>query len=265
MEIVGIEEARERAGLRLVYVAGVPSPWGEAAKGIFHVKQIPFAAVRMNPGDQAITEWTGSSSAPVVFYDAEPPRSGWAEILLLAERLAPKPALLPESAADRVLVFGLSHEICGEMGLGWARRIEGVYDSIASNGAVGFPLPVAKYLGQKYGYRADDSGSNEGGNNGLECKQRVIDLLGMLAGRLWDQREKGSRYYVGSSLTAADIYSATFLALFSPLPPEQCAMSDGIRAAFEAMDERVSEALAPILVEHRDAVYAEHLALPLTL
>jgi len=179
MQIVDVEEAKQRSGVRLVYVAGVPSPWGEAAKGILHVKQIPFVAVRMNPGDRAIAKWTGETSAPVLFNDDEAPRSGWAEILLLCERLAPKPALLPEAAAERALAFGLSHEICGEMGLGWARRVEGIHDSLTSNGEQGFPVQVAKYLAPKYGYRED---------NGLACKQRVLDLLGMLAERLQSQQ-----------------------------------------------------------------------------
>ena len=260
MEIVSVEEAKSQRGLRLVYVAGVPSPWGEAAKGILHVKQIPFVAVRMNPGDAAVTEWTGSTSAPVAFYQDEAPRGGWAEILLLAERLAPKPALLPKDPAERALALGLSHEICGEMGLGWARRIEGIHDSIATDGARGFPVPVAHYLGKKYGYHGDDTG-----NNGVECKQRVLDLLRMLSSRLADQHELGSSYYVGKSLTAVDIYSAAFMSLFSPLPAEQCPMPDAMRAAFAGMDEHVAGALDPALIAHRDAIYAEHLALPLTL
>jgi hypothetical protein len=55
-------------------------------------------------------------------YNNERPRAGWAEILLLSERLAPNPSLLPKDAVDRALVFGLAHEICGEQGLAWSRR-----------------------------------------------------------------------------------------------------------------------------------------------
>ena len=54
MQIVGFEEARRRPGLRLVYVPGVPSPWGEAAKGILHLKKIPFVAVRLDQADAGL-------------------------------------------------------------------------------------------------------------------------------------------------------------------------------------------------------------------
>ena len=87
----------------------------------------------------------------------------------------------------------------------------------------------------------------------------------MLAARLKSQRQNGSRYYVGAGLSAADIYSATFLALFTPLPAEQCPMPEPFRAAFSSMDEGERAALDPILVAHRDSVYEEHLELPLTL
>ena len=44
-EYIDFEEARTAKGLRMVVVSGIPSPWSEAAKGIFHVKQIPWKAV----------------------------------------------------------------------------------------------------------------------------------------------------------------------------------------------------------------------------
>jgi hypothetical protein len=45
---VSVEEAIKRGGLRMVVVGGVPSPWGEAAKGILHIKRIEWAAVRLD-------------------------------------------------------------------------------------------------------------------------------------------------------------------------------------------------------------------------
>jgi glutathione S-transferase len=253
MEYVDFEEARQRGGLRMVVVPGLPSPWGEAAKGILHVKKLPFAAVRLDTGNRALVEWIGQESAPVAMYEDEAPRGGWAEILLLAERLAPEPRLVPSDPETRALLFGLSHEICGEMGLGWCRRLDGVAAGLEGRG--GFAQPIAAYLGRKYGYR-------EG--IGSEARRRVIELLGMLAARLHAQRAQGSDTYLGA-FSALDIYSATFMALFEPLPPEQCPMPEPLRAAFESVDAETARALDPILLEHRDRIYAEHLALPLSL
>ena len=122
---ISVEDAIPRAGLRMVVVGGVPSPWGEAAKGIFHVKGIEWAAVRLAYDSEALKEWAGQRNGPVAICNDERPRSGWAEILLLAERLAPAPALLPADPAERALAFGLAHELMGEGGLagsGLARK-----------------------------------------------------------------------------------------------------------------------------------------------
>jgi glutathione S-transferase len=253
-EYVSLEEAIKRSGVRMVVVGDLPSPWGEAAKGILHIKGIEWVAVRLTYDSEPLKEWAGQRSAPVLVYENEPPRSGWAEILLLAERLAPSPSLLPTDPADRALVFGLSHEICGEGGLGWSRRLQLVHAGLRNAG--GFPERVAKYLGKKYGYSPEA---------GAAAGPRVADLLGMLVARLKAQRHAGSRYYVGNSLTAADVYSATFAALFNPLPPEQCRMDASTRAAFSARDTLIDASLAAILFEHRDMMYREYLELPLSL
>src|SRR5581483_9130402 len=118
---ISVEDAIKRPGLRMVVVGGVPSPWGEAAKGILHIKGIDWAAVRLVYDSDALKDWAGERSGPIAIYDDEKPRSRWNDILLLAERLAPEPALLPKEPAVRELAFGLGHEICGEGGLAWSR------------------------------------------------------------------------------------------------------------------------------------------------
>jgi glutathione S-transferase len=251
---VSVEEAMQRSGLRMVVVGGVPSPWSEAAKGILHIKGIEWVAVRLAYDSKPLKEWAGQRNGPVAIYDNERPRPGWAEILLLAERLAPTPSLLPTDPAERALVFGLAHEICGEAGLGWSRRLQLVRAGLQNAG--GFPDRVATYLGKKYGYSPEA---------GAAASPRVAELVGMLVARLKAQRGAGSRYYVGDSLTAVDVYSATFTAMFGPLPPEQCAMDAGTRAAFETRDAPTEAALDPVLFEHRDMMYEEHLELPLSL
>lgn len=254
VEFVSVEEARRRPGLRVVMVGMVPSPWGEAAKGILHHKKIPYVAARLTTEGPAVKEWTGHDSAPIAVYENERPRTGWAEILLLAERLTPNPPLIPESPEDRALLFGLSHEICGEDGLGWSRRLSGIHGTLT--GGDGFPRPVAEYLAPKYGYRGD---------NGETAVRRVVELLGLFARRIARQRHGGSRYLVGDALTAVDIYLATFMALFAPLPNDVCPIPDRLRAAFTAMDDATRAALDPVLLEHRDEIYQKHLERPLTL
>ena len=126
-EYVSVEEAIKRHGVRMVVVGDVPSPWGEAAKGFLHIKGINWVAVRLTYDSERLKEWAGQRSGPVAVYENERPRSCWAEILLLAERLAAEPSLLPADPFERALVFGLAHEICGEGGLGWSRRLQLVH------------------------------------------------------------------------------------------------------------------------------------------
>ena len=256
MEFVELEEAKRRPGLRLVTVAGVPSPWSEAAKGILRVERIPFVGVRMQPGRPEVPAWTGQTSAPVAIYGDEAPRSGWAEILLLAERLAPEPRLVPRDPAERAWLLGWCHEICGEDGLGWARRLERIHESFESDGREGFALPVAKYLAPKYGYRPEA---------GAAARGRVIEVLGMLSGRLREQRAAGSDHYLGDRPSALDIYSAAFVGLLAPLPPELLPLPEALRRAFASLHPDLEKALDPLLIEHRDRIYREHLELPVAL
>jgi glutathione S-transferase len=249
-----VDEAMARGGLRMVVVGGVPSLWGEAAKGLLHIKQFPWTAVRLDHGSEPLARWAGQRSGPVAMYEDERPRAGWAEILLLAERLAPAPALIPIDPSARACMFGLAHEICGEAGLGWARRLQLI--DVAVHGGGGFPVPIAQYLARKYGYRSD---------TGATAGPRVAQLLGLLATHLRAQHAAGRRYFVGDGLTAVDVYAAAAMAMFAPLPAALCAMDARMRAAFELRDDATAAALDPILLGHRDMMYAEHLALPLSL
>ena len=251
---ISVEDAIKRPGLRMVVVGGVPSPWGEGAKGLLHMKRIDWAAVRLVYDSEALKDWAGERSGPVAIYDDEKPRSRWNDILLLAERLSPGPALLPSDPADRALVFGLGHEILGEGGLAWSRRIELIHAGLQNSG--GFPERVSKYLARKYGYSPAA---------GTAAPARIAELLAMLSARLAAQRGAGSRYYVGEAPTAADVYSAACMTMFWPLPEAQCKMDAATRAAFERRDPQLEAALDPILLEHRDIMYARHLELPLSL
>jgi glutathione S-transferase len=251
---VSLKQARDLPGLRLSVIRGVPSPWTQAAKGIFHVKGLqPVLAHRTADDPPGILEeWTGQSSFPTAVYEDEAPRSGWVEIWMLAERLAPAPSLLPRNPAERALAFGLSHEIAGEMGLGWCRRLVAIENGRAANP----DNPLSKYLGDKYGYSA---------GAGAAAQQRVIDVLTLLRDRLASQRKAGRRYLIGDALSAVDVYWATFCNLLSPLPPEQCPIPDAMRPIFTATEPAVIALLEEGLLAHRDFLYAEHLPLPVEL
>ncbi len=253
-EYTSVEEAMARRGLRMIVVGDIPSPWGEAAKGVLHIENIPWVAVRLSYDSPVLKKWAGQRSGPVAIYDDERPRSGWSEILQLAERLAPRPSLLPVDPAPRATVFGLVHELAGEGGLGWSRRLQSVHAGL--NGTGGFPKPVAEYIGKKYGYRPEA---------GERARERVVALLGMFAARLRSQQQVGSDYYVGEELTAVDVYGAAFMAMFGPLPARWCTMNPVTRGVFETVDDVTAAALDPILFEHRDRMYAQHLELPLSL
>ncbi len=155
VEYLEVEQAIARPGLRLVLSEGVPGPWGEAAKGIFQVKKLPYAPVRQVPGapNEALARWTGQAGAPVAVYAGEAPRSEWAQILFLAERLEPTPSLIPADAEERAWMFGLAREVCGELGFGWCRRLMMLHALLAPGADVPEAArEVGRRLGARYGY-----------------------------------------------------------------------------------------------------------------
>lgn len=252
---IPISQARDLPGLRLVTIRGVPSPWSQAARAIFRVKGLEYTWVHRAPDDPpgALEAWTGQASFPAAMYERERPRSGWAEILLLAERLAPAPALVPAEPSQRAFFFGVCHEICGEMGLGWCRRLESVAAGLARTP----PDPIAKWLGDKYGYSPESAAQAPG---------RVRDVLGLLAELLAESRARGGRYLLGPELTALDLYWATFCNLVSPLPPELLPLPEPMRPLFTSANPDVHALVAKSgLLELRDRVYRERLELPVVL
>ena len=251
---VPIDEAKAMSGLRLVLTAIPGPPWTEAAKAVFHVKRIPYVPVAQQPmvTNDALRAWTGHENAPIAVYENEKARAGWAEILFLAERLVPEPRLIPPAPEDRILMFGLAHEICGEDGLGWNRRHVMVSDAYERQHGVS--KDIGDYLAVRYGYGAAAA---------KRAPARVAEILRSLAKQLRAQRERGRRFLVGDSLSALDLYWATFAVLLQPLPPAECPMPDFLRTSYTVGDGPIKDALDPALLEHRDRIYREHLALPI--
>jgi glutathione S-transferase len=256
MDYTSVAEARDLPGLRLVLSMGAPGPWGEAAKSIFHVKAIPYVAVGQMPGmpNEDLVEWTGHANAPTAILDGERPRTGWAEILFLAERMAPEPRLIPQDAAERALLFGLCHEICGENGFGWARRLMLLEPMLSPK----VPEPfrsIGQTLATRYEYSKEAGAAAPG---------RVADILRMLSSQLSKQREKGHDFFVGASLSAADIYWATFCTLVDPMPDDLCPLPSYLRSSYANTGDVVAAALDPELTAHRDRIYRNYLKLPMS-
>jgi hypothetical protein len=252
MRFVTLEEAQAARGVRLVVTAGVPSPWSETAKGCFDAKAIDYLAVRLTAADAATRAWTGRHNAPVVLYDDEHPRSGWAEIVTLADRIRADVPLVPESEADRIEMWGLAHEILGEGGLVWSLRIVAIHEGLSTEGARGFPVKAARYLGARYGYVPDGAGF---------ARERARSTLLMLTRRL----EDGRRYLLGDALSALDICVATAVGVLAPLPEADCAMLPAFRHAYETWAPEIAAVVSPALRAHRDFIYGSHLALPIAL
>ena len=139
-----------RQGLRLVLVQGFPSPWGQAAKTIFEIKSLEYVVAAQEAGgtNDELVAWAGENSGPVVAWNDAAPIHRWYDILMLAERLAPVPALVPVNPRDRALMMGLSNELCGEGGLGWNRRLQMFALMLDAPDA---PAGVAR-MGSKYRY-----------------------------------------------------------------------------------------------------------------
>src|SRR5215207_7960208 len=108
MRFVSVSEARELDGLRMVLPRGWGF-WAECAKSVLHVKNIEYVCVEQTVfgENRELVAWTGVRNQPQAVYDDEPVRTSWLEILHLAERLAPVPALIPRDPFLRSEVIGL--------------------------------------------------------------------------------------------------------------------------------------------------------------
>jgi glutathione S-transferase len=254
-EYVEVEQALTMPGLRVTLPPGIPGPWGEAVKGILHVKQLPYIKVRHDLVDQApLIRWTAQASTPVVVYHDERPRSVWNDQLCLAERLQPTPPLIPAAIDDSLQMFGLCNLLAGENGFGWTRRLLLVEMMLAESGADEAARKRSLAFGSKYGYSPAAAAA---------ALTRCAEIIATFARQLERQQALGRRYLVGDALSAVDIYWAAFAALIDPLPHELCPMTSRIRRLYDSAQLRA--ATAPQLLAHRDFIYREYLELPVKL
>jgi len=200
-------------------------------------KGLSFAAAPWEGGgdNPELIAWAGNHGAPIVAWNDEAPIHRWDDILFLLERLAPQV---------------LSHEICGQLGLAWNRRLSMFAPMVASGQAPEGYVLMAK----KYGSTEDDVTSAD---------TRQIATLSALATRLKAQQAAGSEFFVGNSISAVDFYWAAFSSLFDLLPPEKCPMPEQARPMFTSMAEAVRSAVDPVLIAHRDRIMESHFMLPM--
>src|SRR5262249_3527063 len=147
-------------------------------------------------------------------------------------------------------MFGLAHEVCGEMGVAWIRRLLLLHSSFTTGGNEGFPLPVAKYLARRYGYAADLV---------EPARRRFVEILGALDRQL--ARSEGP-YFFGPPLPALDFYCAAALGSIVPLPDSVRPIAPAFRPVFERLDNDLATAVTPALRAHRDRIAPRWFALP---
>jgi glutathione S-transferase len=246
---VPVEQARKMPGLRLALTRGMPGPWSVSARAIFELKGIEFVAVpqELAQANAALKDWTGQTSAPVAMLNDERPRVLWSEILVLAEQLQPEPRLIPQHEDERIAMFGLCHEICGDDGLGWNARLLLFSDQRAAGADQANPM-YYKYHSQ-VGYD--------------HMRGRLSTILSALARRLERQAMAGSRYFVGDRVSAADIYWAAFSNLFDELGPDLCINPPIYQGMGVAVCAHLPEPPAQILIDHREYVMRKYFKIPI--
>ena len=257
-EYVSVAEARKQSGMRMVLGQGIPGPWAEGIRGILDVKKIPYTRGLFEIGsDHAdLIAWPAQASAPAIAWNDELPKSNWAEQLYLAERIQPEPALIPANQADRIKMFGYASELCGMHGFGWSRRLMMVHQGLSTPDLPEEQRAFFQAFGAKYGYSPEAAEA---------APARVIEILNALSSLLEEQQAQGSRYFIGKTLSALDIYWAGFSHLIEPLPPDECPMLEDFRPLYQNHHPDVAAAATPTLMDHRHYIYAEHLGLPMDL
>lgn len=249
-----VAEARGMPGLRLALTGGFPGPWSISARAVFDYRGVPYVPVMQHAmeANDDLVAWTGRRNAPVAVFEDEPPQDGWLEIANMAERLGSGPSLFPDDPLERALSIGFSTEICGHGGFGYSFRLLKI--PAPAPGAEMTPLDIL--FKKQYGQR---QGAAE------EAKRRVVGVLAGLTGQLHRQKAAGRPWLVGERLSCCDIHWACFSQLVAPFPHELCEMPEHVRAMYEDVHPEVLAALDPILIEHRDRVFRDHIGLPLEL
>jgi hypothetical protein len=252
-EWLTLEEGLRASGLRIAPVrAGLPSPWSEMCRALFHVKRIPFSLISARDAQHGLAGLraaTAQESLPVVFWQAERPRASWLEQVCLAERLADTPKLLPAWPRERASVIGFLSELCAEDGFGWHRRILLTERLLTEKSFGDRERAIGRYLAAKYGHSAASL---------MQSRQRCEAVVAAFASMNITTRG----FLCGTALSALDLGWAAFAALIQPLAHELCPMDAMWRDLYTwTPAETAPEAVAALLA-HRDRIYRDLLELP---
>ena len=253
MNFVDLDTALTATGLRALVAASVPSPWSQAALAIFHLKKLPVVTARTRTVDPTFKCWGGAKNLPAILMDDEPVRTGWAEILALAERLTPDPPLIPDDPKERIRVMGLCHEIMSEGALLWSARLLGIDAGMSTDGREGFPKWAAAHLAPRYGWKKVSIKT---------AHQRAIEALMLLDTEL---NHTPGHYYSNDVVTALDLYSAAAINALVPLTESDCPIEPPFRAAFAWIGSMLGDAITPALIAHRNLVVTRFFKLPIEL
>ena len=138
-------------------------------------------------------------------------------------------------------MFGLCAIVLGEDGLVWNMRI--LSDS-----------PLAR----KYGYSDEAS---------TKAPNKIAEIIKLLDKKLKAQEEIGSKYLIGDSLTAVDIYWATVSMTVLPASLEimpKTKQNEGMLLAFEGISKipQIAEATSELILSHRDYILKTYCETP---
>jgi len=253
MDYVDPGTAKDLPGLRLALTAGFPAPYCMSAKAIFAhhgVDYVPVAQIAGEPNAE-LKAWTGHRNAPVAVYEDEAPRTGWLEILHLAERLGSGPSLIPDDIALRAQMVGLVNEVIGEGGWVWQMRIL----------MLGMGGPERAAEAAKTNAMYAEYGYSEAAR--AAALKRARASLDWFTAQLRAQFDAGSQYLIGNGFTAADIYWAYFSQLLRTVPEERSPMPAPLRSAYDSGGELLAP-YDPLLLEQRDFIFEQHLTLPMS-
>lgn len=254
MDYVHPKDAAEMNGLRLVLTKDVPAPYSMSARAIFDHHRVDYVAVAQNGGaaNESLRAWTKHRNAPIALLDNEAPRTGWLDILNLAERLGSGPSLIPQSTVERMNMFAITNELIGENGWIWQLRIIML--------GFGGPQRAAKEALRNPMY-ADYGYSEQARENATEKVHEILALLTKQLNTQYDQTEHA--FVVGNSLSALDIYWVYFSQLLSTLPEEICPTPSYLRKSYDSASTYIGD-YDGVLIDHRDRILHDHLAVPLT-